>query len=123
MYGKEVPTIRRVSQLFIASTEGLVPRLNGIAVDNEDNLVMVVQGFLADQIVQRIASDGHIIDLAHAGLGSGLAIDPAGRIFVGLQTDRVGRVTPGSATVDLVAGISLIGSDGDGGPALQATFG
>jgi len=122
------------------ATEALMAEPTAIAADSAGNLFV---SDLANSRVRRIGTDGVITTVAGNGdlmfslsAGSadgepatevglnpaGLAVDAEGSLYVSSRADhRVLRVAP-DGTITTFAGTGMAGSDGDGGPATEATL-
>jgi uncharacterized protein (TIGR03437 family) len=136
--GPKAIAIDSKNNLYIVQPKGLIridaeglahpsaffvdPRWTAISVDRDDSLVVLGQGPLVDQVLQRIGTDGKITDNASGKFGPAMALDPGGQIYVGMAGNTIGRVAQGSSQAETVAGVSMIGSAGDNGAALRATF-
>ncbi len=86
--------------------------------------------YTAAQVVTTIAGTGVIGDRGDGGPGTaaelfqprGVAIDSKGNIYVAdTQNLRVRRISP-TGVITAFAGAGVLGSSGDGGPAIDATF-
>jgi sugar lactone lactonase YvrE len=107
----------------------------GGAVDTGGNLYIVDQG---NTRVRRVdAKTGVITTVAGGGAAlpgdggpatgaqlshpSGVAVDPAGNLFIADEAgERIRRVDAATGIITTVAGDGLFGSSGDGGPAISA---
>jgi uncharacterized protein (TIGR03437 family) len=87
---------------------------SGIAVDAQGNV------YISDGRLRVVAPDGTISTLAGVNAGF-LTIDASGNLYV-LNNAGVSKVTPTGA-VSHIAGNGQAGYSGDGGPAVNASFG
>lgn len=66
--------------------------------------------------------DGGLATLAELNLPSALAVDRAGNLYIADSgNNRIRRVSP-SGRISAFAGNAMLGSSGDGGPAIDASF-
>jgi uncharacterized repeat protein (TIGR01451 family) len=108
-----------------------------VAVDSKGNL------YIVDELGQRVrkvaAGTGIITTLAGTGMAgftgdggpataaqvsypTGVAVDPDGNVYI-VAGLHIRKVAAASGIITTIAGNGNYGSTGDGGPALQATFG
>jgi sugar lactone lactonase YvrE len=118
-------------------TDAALSGPTALALDVDGSLLIADQ---RNHVVRRLASDGTITTIAGTGSAgfsgdggpataaalngpNGLAVAPDGTIYVADQLNfRVRRIAP-DGTIDTVAGSGRQGRAGDGGPALEASFG
>jgi uncharacterized protein (TIGR03437 family) len=114
---------------------GLQPGLNNLTVtawDVSGNAAsaQLAVTYTANQIVVTLAGTGVIANTGDDGPGTaatlfqprGVAVDSKGNILVAdTQNRRVRRIAP-NGVITAFAGTGLLGSGGDGGPAVEATL-
>ena len=111
-----------------------IGRVTFVAVDPQGNILL---SDVDNSMVMRVSTDGIVSVVAgngiqgFSGIGGparsasmrlprGLAMDPAGNLYIALSLfHRIARVAP-DGTVDIVAGSGVAGYSGDGGPAISA---
>jgi uncharacterized protein (TIGR03437 family) len=117
-----------------ATSASIGTSIGALAVDNTGNL------YIAEDVtnqIRRVAPNGVITTLAGSGTPGfrdgaaasarfftpvGLALDSAGNLFVADVNNGLIRKVSAGGTVSTVAGSSIFGFAGDGGPALKAQF-
>ena len=108
----------------------------GLAADSNGNLYIADSG---NQRVRKISAGGVVSTVAGTGTAGfsgdggpatqaqlnypyGVAVDPAGNLYIADSSNRRIRMVDSSGTITTVAGSDGYGSSGDGGLATKATF-
>jgi len=114
----------------------LGPDLSALVADGDGNRYLAMR---EDSRIQKLTPDGRISTVAGGhgdGFGGdggpatnakldyphGLAVDPAGNLYIADTANHRVRKVDTNGTITTVAGTGEAGSDGDGGPALRARF-
>lgn len=97
--------------------------LSGVATGPISMFLPGVINTVAGDSAWIFAGDGNIASHSAIFLPFGLAIDARGDVFIAdSSNNRIRRVDAVTGLIATVAGTGLIGSAGDGGPALQASI-
>ena len=119
------------------ATQASVDHPTGLVFDSAGNLYIAASG---DYVVRKVSTSGTITTVAgvwlnpgYAGDGgaatsallqnpTGVAVDPAGNLYVSDATSNVIREVLANGTIQTIAGTGVSGYEGDGGAGLTAEF-
>jgi sugar lactone lactonase YvrE len=96
-----------------------------IADANNNRIRRVVAGTITTAVgtgVEGYSGDGGVGSSAEIDFPSAITLDPQGNLFIADVNNVIRRVIGGTGVITTVAGTSVAGYSGDGGPALSAQF-